>query len=819
MLQDLFDELWGNKANANASLRDKLGLPPQKSVMQKSIDSRTGVNYPHSDTTRQAILSDQKERLQQARQAKGVPSQSSIPKATGPQQMNLPLGGGQSGASQFKPPFQGPSVPPSPQMDLDFNSTKPSVKVPVNNKLPVPTNKPNWVPGSSRGANSPAMTWWDNNANVKTKAVNPASAAALGVTGLLHSPMLGNPEDNEEWVASQVERGVYPEGYTLSTVRLEKELTKDEGSVSEDLTSKYDAAVGKLAVLAEAGASQDVLDSVQKEINLLDSQIKSASGGGLTSNSTQLEKRRQELLAEKKDIDAKVLELSKGNMFTQLGIMDAPNAEDMNKILDNSGTFGVSVRQQMTNNAQALADLDKIQAMRKTTEDLQTKVSEDTEVQDLIAEMEKLGPEDPIDPNLGAEAQIKIEKASKIVTKGWFDGVDLSKMMSAAGDFLGDIWADPAVKSALTYYVGSRLMGYSASGSGMAAGEVYVKGVEQQNKIDVVNAKADKDAAIAAKKAAQPDMSKTVEMFDRNSKKIVSGNMAPNGDFYLPGSDIAFNAAKAGLVTYKSGLKDHRTFEEIDNDMITYSNDAVVDAISLLDEESFPYIDQVKRLFSDGQAVDSMVLHASRRLKEQGVDYGTTAFRAALSGTLKTEIEKIAKNGGTDTNESMMKDLIGAVEANWLKSNLLKQGAVPKFVLGKYTDWGKDGKGMKYDSDFELSSVDTSKLFKTASGINEAFLLTADEKYPKQIAKNHSIITQTKTIQKLAMIFKNEVMTNKAAAKHWQQIADKTDSNAFSSWLQSSSMDDAQAPSKYNGLNQESIMSQVEKLYDKQFKK
>ena len=816
MLQDLFDELWGNKGTTNASLRDKLGLPPQKSAMQKSIDSRTGVNYPHSATTQQAILD-------QARQAKGVPSQSSIPKAV-PQQMNL-----------------------------NFNSPKPAVVAPVNtprvstNHLPIPQRvnmpvpynnttppyKPNWVFGSGappnnklpatttgKGVNSPAMTWWDNNASpAGNKAVNAASAAALGVTGLLHSPMLGNPEDNEEWVATQVERGVYPEGYTLSTVRLENELSKDEGSVSKDLTSKYDAAVGKLAVLAEAGASKDVLDSVQEEINLLDSQIKSASGGGFTSNSTQLEKLRQELLAEKKDLDAKVLELSKGNILTQLGIMDAPDAEDMNKILDNSGTFGVSVRQQMTNNAQALADLDKIQAMRKTTEDLQTKVSEDTEVQDLIAEMKKLDPEDPIDSNLGAEAQIKIEKASKIVTKGWFDGVDLSKMMSAAGNFLGDIWADPAVKSALTYYVGSRLMGYSASGSGMAAGEVYVKGVEQQNKIDVVNAKADKDAAIAAKKATQPDMSKTVEMFDRKSKKIVSGNMAPNGDFYLPGSDVAFNAAKAGLVTYKSGLKDHRTFEEIDNDMITYSNDAVVDAISLLDEDSFPYIDQVKRLFSDGQAVDSMVLHASRRLKEQGVDYGTTAFRAALSGTLKTEIEKIAKNGGTDTNESMMKDLIGAVEANWLKSNLLKQGPVPKFVLGKYTDWGKDGKGMEYDSDFELSSVDTSKLFKTASGINEAFLLTADGKYPKQIAKNHSIITQTKTIQKLAMIFKKEVMTDKASAKHWQQIADKTDSNAFSSWLQSASMDDAQAPSKYNGLNQESVMSQVEKLYDKQFKK
>ena len=119
MSQDLFDDLWGNKGTTNASLRDKLGLPPQRSVMQKSIDSRTGVNYPHSDTTRQAILD-------QARQAKGVPSQPSIPKVTGPQQMNLPLGGGQSGASQFKPPFQGPPVPKvtgPQQMNLDFNSS------------------------------------------------------------------------------------------------------------------------------------------------------------------------------------------------------------------------------------------------------------------------------------------------------------------------------------------------------------------------------------------------------------------------------------------------------------------------------------------------------------------------------------------------------------------------------------------------------------------------------------------------------------------------------------------------------------------------
>ena len=787
MLQDLFDELWGNKGTTNASLRDKLGLPPQTS--QSSIPKATGpqqMNIPLGGG--QSGPSQFKPPFQgppvpkvTGPQQMNLDFNSSIPKATGPQQMNLPLGGGQSGPSQFKPQFQGPPVPPSPQMDLDFNSN--------------PKQPPKGTPPT--GWRLPRLT------SLKTANI-PMALAKNAVT------TMGNPEDTEEWVASQVERGVYPEGYTLSTVRLENELSKDEGSVSEDLTSKYDAAVGKLAVLSEAGASKDVLDSVQEEINLLDSQIKSSSGGGFTSNSTQLEERKQKLLAEKKDLDDKVLELSKGNMFTQLGIMDAPDAEDMNKILDNSGTFGVSVRQQMTNNAQALADLDKIQGMRKSSEDLQTRVSEDTEVQDLLKEMEKLGPEDPIDPNLGAEAQIKIEKASKIVTKGWFDGVDLSKMMSAAGNFLGDIWADPAVKSALTYYVGSRLMGYSASGSGMAAGQVYVKGVEQQNKIDVVNAKADKDAAIAAKKSTQPDMSKTVQMFDKNTNTVVEGNMAPNGDFYFPGTDKAVNAHKFGLVTYKSGY--HKTNDDITQELMDTVQKTTDSTLATLTDDNFDFGTEARIAFQDGISGQEMVMSTVRSLQNSGVNMDTPQFKTSLIATMKRAIQKVAKKGPNEDGV-IGADLASEVQAMMIKADIRGQGGVPDFVFSRPKSWDGSKPSGKME-DWDMDSTVISGMMKTVNSLSSAYIReNSDGTYAgNQKARQKS--TPTKVIRGLAKIFKEEVMSDPAAATYWRDLSmNDQSSTAFATWF-NSTLKGGKPEQKYKGFNNPEIMALTNKIYD-----
>ena len=210
--------------------------------------------------------------------------------------------------------------------------------------------------------------------------------------------------------------------------------------------------------------------------------------------------------------------------------------------------------------------------------------------------------------------------------------------------------------------------------------------------------------------------------------------------------------------------------------------------------------------------------HATRRLKDSGVDYDTPAFRNALSNTIKSEVLKVAKGGEAVDNETMTKDLIGTVESNWLKASL--EGAVPKFVLGKYTQWGDDGKGVTYDKDFELPREDQTRLFDTASSINRQFLDYYTEKNPKNKAKIRKTITQTNTISNLSKVFTTNVMSDKKAATHWQQVADKSNppTNAFSAWLQSEKSDTAMHPLNYKGLNNPSVKSKAEDMYESQLK-
>jgi len=442
------------------------------------------------------------------------------------------------------------------------------------------------------------------------------------------------------------------------------------------------------------------------------------------------------------------------------------------------------------------------------------KVFEAPGVKELVSAADAV---DPNTLNLKPEDDSQVKEVGTKATKLIEQGEDPKTVMQMAGDALGSLFDDDAIKQALIYYTGARLMGYSASGSGMAAGNLLQRGWAAQNKNATDQAEADRNTDLAALKARTPDRSKTVQMFDTDSKKIIEVNMAPNGDAYPPGSEKGFNAASAGLVTYRPAT--HKTFNDIDNDMVTYTNKAMNDALaSLKDEEIYPNAEYTKGLFEDGLAVSQLVQHATRRLKDSGVDYDTPAFRNALSNTIKSEVLKVAKGGEAVDNETMTKDLIGTVESNWLKASL--EGAVPKFVLGKYTKWGDDGKGVTYDKDFELPREDQTRLFDTASGINRQFLDYYTEKNPKNKAKIRKTITQTNTISNLSKVFTTNVMSDKKAATHWQQVADKSNppTNAFSAWLQSEKSDTAMHPLNYKGLNNSSVKSKAEDMYESQLK-
>ena len=186
------------------------------------------------------------------------------------------------------------------------------------------------------------------------------------------------------------------------------------------------------------------------------------------------------------------------------------------------------------------------------------KVFEAPGVKEIVSAADAVKPE--AISGLTPEQQALVDEKARIAAEllASDEDTDPKTVMQMAGDALGSLFDDKAIQQALIYYTGARLMGYSASGSGMAAGNLLQKGWAAQNKNATDQAEADRKTDLAALKARTPDRSKTVQMFDTDSKKIIEVNMAPNGDAYPPGSEKGFNAASAGLVTYRPAT--HKTF-------------------------------------------------------------------------------------------------------------------------------------------------------------------------------------------------------------------------------------------------------------------
>ena len=171
---------------------------------------------------------------------------------------------------------------------------------------------------------------------------------------------------------------------------------------------------------------------------------------------------------------------------------------------------------------------------------------------------------DPIelDKVLTPEVKTKVQQAADAVAKAKGDGYSMKDAMQGATGFLGDLFNDPAIKRALIYYTGSRLMGYSGSGSGIAAGSVLLQGWANQDKKDLLTQTA--TAKAADKKAANEalDMSKTVTMWDPKSKQAVAGYMSKSGRFQSSAGGDIVNAKDYGLESYDKAR--HKTFDGID---------------------------------------------------------------------------------------------------------------------------------------------------------------------------------------------------------------------------------------------------------------
>ena len=610
----------------------------------------------------------------------------------------------------------------------------------------------------------------------KVKYGSLLGAPAAGLEALLHSENLNTDEfggeAGEAWLAEN-----RPEGWTSSTMEVEEQVTSNEASDYKEKADAVAIAEGKVKVLTESQASPSLLEEAQAEL---------AAANAIT------------------DTD-------------RLGEYESQTNEDLDTVqmqIDTMLRQGGSTPELMSVQLEATGLLEKKAELENKLKDVarirtQRLVATDADTKKVIELSEEVGEPDLSGTPEGSKGVV--EKAADGVVTGLGEGKPLKEMMSAAGDFLGKLFDDKAIQQALIYYTGARLMGYSASGSGMAAGNMLQKNWAAQGKVD-------SDRATALAKEGAIDYSKTTKWWDPKSSKVVDVYSAANGNYIDPKTNTIKNAKTSGYVSYDS--KVHKTSDEQVNELATSINTAADGTLKGLSLDQYDNVEMAKEMFGDGVAVNDLVLQATRRAAAAGRNVNTSAFKLALQNSVKQQIIEVAKNGTKD-GEVMLADLIGDVDKNWLKADFLNEGVRPaKFVFGKYKTWSEEGKGVEYDSEFELPRVETSLMIRKVNNIVNDLTQYYDSKHPKMEAKTRKNITQAKTMSELSKIFSNTVMKDKKARGYWAERAENSGSNAFSQWLKSHGGTGGNThPLDRMGLNNPEVMGKVNNMFADKYPK
>ena len=468
--------------------------------------------------------------------------------------------------------------------------------------------------------------------------------------------------------------------------------------------------------------------------------------------------------------------------------------------------------------------------------ELDEKIASDPTAADLLTKAAEVDIENT---KLKPEELKEIDDLSLKVAEGFWDGKTVKAMMEGAGNFLGDRLEDPAIQNALIYYVGARLMGYTNSESGMAAGMVLQDQwstagkarIAKQKLIDdrydkklIADAKLSKEALdrdgvnlAAKKKFITPDMSKTVMMFDKKSQTVVEGHMAPNGDFYQSGAKdedgnpLGVNSVQYGLVTYKPSFDGHRTKDEVTKDLYDVVQKQIDTTLGTLDDDNYDHADVARAAFKDGIAGGDMVNNTIRALQNSGLKVNTPAFEHALRSTVKKAIQNVAKVGA-DKNGVVGSDLASTVSAMMIKSNIRGGGTVPDFVFDRPVAW-KNGQPQGKTKGFQLSNPLVSSVMSRVNKYATKFIEANSDGTFAGNQKARQMITPTKTIQKFAQIFKDEVMSDPERVKYWTERGDAKSSNAFAEWLDAD-MKGLKPEDKYMGLNNKDIFKLVTEMYN-----
>ena len=422
-------------------------------------------------------------------------------------------------------------------------------------------------------------------------------------------------------------------------------------------------------------------------------------------------------------------------------------------------------------------------------------------------------------PQLGSQDKTTIKKEGDSALDKFFDGTvkTLKGAMTLAGEGLGSLFAQKPIQQALIYYMGARLMGYSGSGSGMAAGQVLINGWDNQAAADLVTSKA-QDKAIAD---SAIDQTKTVEMWDKKTKQIITGYSSKDGkSFYQVTkgglSEKPINPAASGLVTYKSGS--HKTFDEINKDILDSTNKTTNDFIKTLNSNE-DYSDSdlaaLNQTFGNGRAARDVLEVVTREMQEAGTDYDNAAFTAMFQNMLTTTMEKQAKGLRKGDYGEETASMVGEWREMQLKNNLTREGNIPEFIYGKATEWGDKGV-TKYEDGFDASGQAKGMLETKINSLRNYWVKSAVTNGATTQEANEKITT-TRVAQELGRLFQNTVMLDPIARTYWtDQAGDR--SNAFMSWMQSNDTSNINHEHQYLGLNSSKVRDlAVDIDFDKKF--
>jgi len=463
------------------------------------------------------------------------------------------------------------------------------------------------------------------------------------------------------------------------------------------------------------------------------------------------------------------------------------------------------------------ADKAYAEAMIAKQESIKEVIRAQPPVKDLLNAAAKVDPSvvATLTPEQEAEVQRQAELAAKLLESK--EETDPKTVMSMAGKALGSLFEDKAIQQALIYYTGARLMGYSGSGSGMAAGQVLLQGWANQDKQDLLTQTATSKAN--AKKAENDalDMSKTVSMWDPRTRQQEIGYMSKSGNFQRSSGGEIYNARKQGLQTYDKSNPMHRTYEELDSSNVKNMDNSVKDVLANISNNSEIYpIEQrqaAQALFADGADLNEAYAIVNRSARLSGVDTSSVAYQTATTNSIRKYMMRTIKNPTDAFSGNNVAAMADAIRSDQLKADLTVEGSLPEFVFGKGT-WTADGVS-QMEEDYQLPYEAVATLNKRVDSINAGLMADA-AKNKHSPEKIRSLITPTKTLQRLAGIFKDTVMKDPAALKHWSDKADGANTNAMGAWLASGK---STADHKYLGINNPDIAAKFELLVDKQLQK